>query len=218
MKKYLIQYLNIRDFYIFIFLSSSAVLLSFGFNYVNFKEAVYLNSYEDVVGKEAVDELFKNIKIFQPLVYIAVPIFLIIKVVYNSVFITIATLLKENMKVSFGNNYSICLRSELVFVVMLYFKLFFSLVFKQIKSVYDLQYIPFSLLDIYQFKNLPGWSFPLFNGCNLWEVLFCFFGMMLFSTFYKASRWESFKFFCIPYLIGLIIYLFIYSFLIFQFI
>ena len=127
------------------------------------------------------------------------------KIVYNSLCITVATLLTEDKQFDFEENYNICLKAEFVFILMLITRLLFFFFFKQVNTVTDISYVPGSLRDMFEDQTVPMWLTYIFDTINIWEIFFCILGAALFKKFYRTTLDQSIKLFVFPYALGLII-------------
>lgn len=70
-----------------------------------------------------------------------IPIILVIKILYNSAWLTTGSILNTE-RGNFKANLNICLKAEYVFVVMLLVKLAVFVFFKDVNTLNDLGFIP----------------------------------------------------------------------------
>jgi hypothetical protein len=137
-------------------------------------------------------------------------------VLYNSFCITIGSSLKTE-KESFSNFFNICLKAEYVFVLKDVVKLLYLSSFKDLRNLYDLDYTPCSILNLFREGEIPIWLIYFMQTINIWEILFCAVGTSLYALELNISINKAIQLFCIPYLFGLMIWLFVISFLALQF-
>lgn len=208
------EILKIKDTHYFILLSIIMILLNFYFqSFVS--ESVYFNSFSYLIDENRIDVMYEKFLKTQWIILLVTPFFFFIKILYNSLWVTIATLL-NNSKYSFQTNFSICLKAEFIFALLLVTKVFIYIFFKQISLVEDLNYVPGSLLDLLDKQRLPKWSLYFFQTINIWELLYIFFGCLLFSIKYNTSLSKAIVYFLIPYVFGLFFLLLIATFFLFQ--
>ena len=156
-------------------------------------------------------------KKFELLAYALIPIILFCRIGFNAICTTIATLLDGDKRYDFTNSFSICLKTEVVFIGMLIMRIII-LMFRNVKLLDDLTFTPFSLLDLIPpDRQLPRWSHYALSNINVWEIFFCFLGMLLFARVYKTDRKTAAKLFVLPYIGGLLFVSSIATFLMIEF-
>lgn len=199
------ELLKIKNSYYLIFICLLTVFFTYFIRSTYLTEAVFYNSYADSMSYERIGEVFQRLKKLEIVGYLFIPILLTVKILYNSFWITTATLLDENRKYTYVTNYSICLKTEYVFIVLLMTKVFLFIFLKHVSTIDDISFIPGSLLSFFNPKLLPKWAiYPLLT-VNIWEVFYCFAGVSFFAIKYNTTKQEAFYFFCVPYLVGLIV-------------
>lgn len=174
---------------------------------------VYVNTYAEQLSYDRIKELFYTAKRYQFAGYLLLPVLLLAKILYNSFFISMATLLQEDNRYSFSRNFNICLKTECVFVLMNMAKLAWIIFFAHINNVNDVNIIPLSLFQLAHSPSQPGWAVYPLQTINLWELAYCYLGAKLFASQYGISFKKSLKMFCIPYMAGILILMVITAFL-----
>ncbi|MCH5598136.1 hypothetical protein [Niabella ginsengisoli] len=128
--------------------------------------------------------------------------------------ISILTLLGGNM--SARGSLNVCLKAEVVFLLMLFIKFIAFSFFMDAEDLYDFSFMPGSLANLYNIKELPQWAIYPLQTINIWEVLFCWVGASLYAIQFNVSKSVAFQRFCIPYLIGLFIWVLVVVFITLQ--
>jgi hypothetical protein len=208
----------IRQKMTFYFLGITILLLIIGYGIqISFINAtIYYNTYASQLTFERSLKLYERSKRYQLAGYLFIPIYLILKIAYNTFWLTIFLFFSNN-KVSFKNNFNICLKAEYVFVIMLFVKFIFLLFVKPVTNLSDLNFVPGSLITLFPENNLPKWLLYPLQTINIWEILFCSAGSLMLAVKYQVSMKKAVKSFCIPYLTGLFFWMLIVIFFTLQF-
>ena len=175
-----------------------------------------MNTYSGIMTEFRISQFLKQIRKYEWVGYALMPLLLLIKICYNTLCVTTATLLEDNV-FSFKSNFNVCLKAECIFILALITKALSFLLFKKVSTLVDLSYVPFSVLSLLNPNQLPKWSLYGLQTLNVWEVLFCIFGVMLFSFAYKTSKKKAFLLFAVPYIAGLFLIIFVATFISLQF-
>ncbi len=183
--------------------------------YFFYSESVFYTTYAEQFTAERTRKLYENTKNWQWLSLILFPLLLIVKVIYNTFWITAGSLLDSERGMS-KTNLNVCLKAEYIFVLMLVVKFIWLLFFKQVNNLTDLSYMPGSLLNFYTVDKIPQWLIYPLQTVNIWELLFCIIGTSMYSIQYNISKIKAAQLFCIPYLTGLFIWVLTVVFLTLQ--
>jgi hypothetical protein len=203
---------SLRRSYFFIGIVILAVVLNYLVQSTLITESVFINTYTETMDSDRISELFRNMKHYQLIAYVLVPVLLIIKVGFNTFALTVRTLLSEG-EFSFHGNFNVCLKAELAFTAMLLVKTIWLLFFSKVETVGDINFIPLSAAGLWHAKNLPKWAVYPLETLNLWELAYCYIGSMLFATQYKLSMKKAAGIFCSGYLGGTLVIIIISIFL-----
>ncbi len=179
-------------------------------------ENIFVNTYSELMSYERIGEVFEQTQKYQWISFLFIPVFLIFKVMYNSLWITTGTLLKDDSSYTYEHNFTICLKAELIFVIMLVFRIGALLLYNTVNVINDINFIPGSIINFFNSEELPKWSIYPLKTLNVWEVLYCYLGTKLFAYKYNISVRSAAYLFCIPYVLGLFFLILVYMFLIFQ--
>ena len=180
-----------------------------------FTEDLYYNTFSEQLNSERVHKLFELSSQYKLLVYFIIPIGLILRVLYNSFWVSIGSFFLTGED-CFGGNFNICLKAELVFFTMTLVNLILLFFIKEVKTLNDISLVPFSILSVYPIHEIPRWlQYPL-QTANIWEVLYCLFGASLYSVGNNTSPKNSLMIFGASYITGLIAWIIFVMFITLQ--
>ena len=179
-------------------------------------ESVFYNTYAANMSSERIELLLENIKKYQWLGYSLLPVLLLIKVLYNSFILITGTLLVDR-NFRFPDLFNVCLKAEMVFLLMFVGKIITLNFFKHIDVTGDINFIPVSLANFFTTTSLPKWLIYPMQTFNIWEVLYCIVGSCLFAAQFDMPRKKAALLFCGSYISGLLIIMVISIFLILSF-
>ncbi|MGG9970312.1 hypothetical protein ACQ33O_00855 [Ferruginibacter sp. SUN002] len=216
MNEFNIEILTIKKRNYFCGITIFIYAITFFIEYFFYTDSVYYSTYTEQLSLEKVQEILDSEKKYRWLGYLIIPISLILKVLYNSFWVTIGSLL-NNERSSFKHNYNICLKAEYVFVLRLLVKFCCLVIYKPVNTLYDLAFVPGALSNLFPISSTPQWyQYPL-QTINIWELLYCFVGTSMYAIQHNVSKSKAAAMFCIPYLIGLAIWVLIVVFFTLQF-
>ena len=210
------QLLQENNFFFYMLILFSSVISHYLIQSAFFTEELYYNTFGEQITLERVHKLFEMGSRYKILNYLIIPFTLGFKILYNSLWVSVACFFKTG-KDNFESNFSICLKSEVVFLIMILVNLINVFFFKEISTLDDLNPVPFSLLSFFNPNDIPVWlKYPL-QTSNIWEVGFCIVGSSLYSIKYSISFGSSLVMFAIPYLVGLFVFIVFVMFIVLQF-
>jgi magnesium-transporting ATPase (P-type) len=145
----------------FITLSIILIILTYIIQATFYNEQVFYNTYLQQLSLDRVKKIYEASNKWQLVSLLFLPAALLIKIFYNSFWITACSIL-NNERGGFKGNYNICLKAEYVFVLMLLVKFICLLLFKQVDTLNDLSFIPGSVINLYSVDKIPKWLiYPL---------------------------------------------------------
>jgi len=146
-------------------------------------------------------------------VYATTPLFLLVSIAYDAALLYSLRVIRYKT-VRFSDLFNICLKASTVFGVMQITRVAYLFFFaKDIRTLYDLGYIPFSLSYIWSSAATPRWAIYPLSTANLWEVVYCLAGGILFSRKYHLTDREGVMDFFIAHFTWLIFWLILMTFL-----
>ncbi|WP_162817856.1 hypothetical protein U0035_20755 [Niabella yanshanensis] len=209
------ELLQIRFWLFFVVLSGFLILETYTINNVFFSKTILYNSFADQISIERILNIYEDQEKKQLVVLILLPVFLLIKILYNAFAITVYSSL--NGRFDIRGNINVCLKAEIIFCVMLLVKMVAFSFFIEVNNLNDFSSIPGALSGFWGTKDIEVWAMYPLQTINIWEVLFCYIGTLLYANQFNVSKTVAFKRFCIPYLIGLLIWMLVIVFLTLQF-
>jgi len=191
-------------------------LINYFINHYYLTEELFFNTYSEQLSFDRISALFKNVKSHSFAYYIMTPLFFLVQISYNTLFIGAFSYLILN-RIEMKKIFNVCLKAEIVFLVMLLAKVLFLQFFVNIHTVYDLNFIPLSLLNLFSSAHIPLWlNYPL-QTINIWEVLFVLLASFYFSVAYDIPFKKGLTVIGIGYASGLFIWLLVVLFIQLQF-
>jgi len=146
-------------------------LLAFSFNYLFVSDILYYQTYGEQLALSRIDKMLELSKKWEWLGYVFIPIILFIRVVFTSLCLYIGIFFVQ-IDLKFSKLFKIALLAEFVYVLSGITKLVVFIFFKELSTLNDLQFIPFSLLNIFD-KNAidPLFVHPL-GMLNIFNLVY----------------------------------------------
>lgn len=208
--------LNINKLIYFILLCIIGIGVNEYIKYFHISNQIYFNTYSANISMSRIEEIINKQKKMEWIAYILVPIFLLVKLFYFSCSLTIATGFSLN-KINFDENFNIILKSEIIFAIMLLARIISLETFKSINNLADLNYVPFSVLDLLDSTKIPTYLIYPIQLLNLWELLFGIFSINLIKYNYSINYFNSLKIFIVGYIPSLLLWALVVLFINIQF-
>ncbi|MES1181594.1 MAG: hypothetical protein ABUL44_02250 [Flavobacterium sp.] len=178
-------------------------------------EAVYYNTYSDQLSKDMVSNIFLFQKKMNWLTYLFDPITRVVSICYDSIFVFSLIIIKYE-KTNFSSVFNICLKSAIIFNLMDICRILNLLLFDTPKTLFDLNRIPFSLLDLIKSNESPHWLIYVLQNINIWDLLYCILGSALMSVSLKVKFKNAIVDFILPHFLGVLFWLTLATFLIIE--
>ncbi|AYL97621.1 hypothetical protein [Mucilaginibacter celer] len=212
-----IELLHIKKIYYFLAVVVLSIFFTYYINAVFVSKSVLFHTYAESLTDERIGELFNISRSYTFISFIILPFIILFRVFYNAAAVSTATLLENQGQYKFDDNFNICLKAELAFILMSIGKIIAFILFKKVTVLTDIGYMPLSALAFFNADTLPKWSLFALQSVNVWELLYCYIGAHLFAKNYGISVGKSIRLFVLPYLTGLLIVVLIVTFLTLQF-
>lgn len=204
--------LSFPKFYYFIFL----VLFSCGFSfYVNefyATETLFINSYGGQLSVDRIQRMFENGKKLAFIGYIFIPISFLIRVSYNTAFISIGNFFNEE-KFRLSQTFNLCLKAKIVFIFTLIARIIFIEFFLEVNTLNDLNTIPLSLYQILNDPQLPKWSVQTLLYINVFEVAYIVVLSLLLGVYNNMSFSKNVVLVILTYGVGLFLWCLLLTYL-----
>lgn len=210
-----LDFLNLKKMLYFLGLSLLLIGLSYIIQNTFYNSTIFYNTYAEQLTAERTQKMYDSAKKWQWLSFILMPLLLFFKICYNSFWLTTGSLLTNDDN-SFKKCYNVSLKAEYIFVLLLLVKFIWLMLFKPVNNLQDLGFMPGSVLNLFDSSKVSKWLIYPLQTINIWEVLFCAIGTSMYSIEFNISKTKAAKLFCIPYLIGLFIWILIVVFITLQ--
>lgn len=156
---------------LFLVLCFVNALLAFSFNYLFVSDILYYQTYGEQLALSRIDKMVELSKKWEWLGYVSIPIILFVRVAFTSLCLYIGIFFVE-IDLKFSVLFKIALLAEFVYFVSGFAKLIVFIFFKEVSTLNDLQFTPFSLLNIFD-KNAidPLFVHPL-GMLNIFNLVY----------------------------------------------
>lgn len=146
-------------------------LLAFSFNYLFVSDVLYYQTYGEQLALSRIDKMLELSKKWEWLGYVFIPIILFVRVAFTSLCLYIGIFFVE-IDLKFSKLFKIALLAEFVYFLSGFAKLVVFIFFKEVSTLNDLQFTPFSLLNIFD-KNAidPLFVHPL-GMLNIFNLVY----------------------------------------------
>ena len=202
MKEYL---LKCNGWKTFLLLTGITVLIIFAINDLFLSDRLY---YQSFGAKLAIDRIAKMIKLSQKwqwVGYILIPILILIRVGFTTICLYIGSFFSE-LRSPFDKLFKVALLSDFVFVLAGLTKLYILYFFKQVSTIADLQFQPFSLLELFGKGKVDTFLIYPFSLISVFELLYWFALAWLLSFVINRSFIASLKMVALSYGTGLFLW------------
>ena len=197
---------NRENYLLFFLLCFLSLVGSWMFNKFLITEDFFFNSYIDQISSESLEKYFELQQKWQWGGYILTPIFLLIKVSIISAIIHIGCFFYEK-EVIYKRIFNTVLKVEYIFVLVIFIKVMWFIVFRIDYALKDLQFFyPLSLINLVDYNNIRSWfSYPL-KTINLFEVVYWLVLAYLLGKEFKEDIYKGLTVVASSYGVGLVIW------------
>ena len=139
--------------------------------FLQFNNLIYDTLLEQFTYQQ-VDEIFMNMRLWQYIGYLLIPLLITIKVYMISKCLDLGSYIFSK-EIKFKKIFNIVVKAEFIFLLVIVLKTVWFYFFKQDYSLQDLQYFyPLSLLNIIGYDGLVPWYIYPLQVVNLFEVAY----------------------------------------------
>ncbi len=154
---------------LFVSLSALGILLTFAVQYLFLTDTLLHQTFGGQLAFERVSAMVSLSKKWQWVGYAAIPVVVLLRVFYTSVFIYTGLYFADIAK-GFGRIFKVALWADSVFVLSGVAKLVILLFFKEVSTLHDLQFQPLSVLELTDQSAIDAiFIYPL-SLLNLFEL------------------------------------------------
>lgn len=203
MKLLLDKVLKINSYYYFTFLLLLWIILTIIFTDLIFSERYFRSVFQDTID---ISSIIDNSKRYS-LVIIAINCILVISRIIFAITILYIISFLYGVKVDLSSLANISIKSEIVFLGLMFIKLFKFAFIKLPESTLEASVIPFSILELFDVNNLDPSLLFIINYVNLFEFLYALMLTMLFWARFNIDTRKSFEMIFLGYFTSIVIYL-----------
>lgn len=189
-----IRILEIDGWLIYILSTILYGFLSFSINYAFISDNLYYQSFGEQIALERIDKIIEFSGKWEWASYAVLPIIIIIRVFYTSVFLFIGIFFTE-LKADFSKLFKIALLADFVYVLAGLVKLVILIFFREVNTLQDLQFQPLSAMELFNTRTIdPLFVYPL-SLLNVFELgYFMLLAWLLVGVVYEAKEERTLRF------------------------
>jgi len=138
-------------------------------SYLFVDKYIYFQTYGEQLPVASIELMLKLSRKYQWLSYALLPVIILIRIFYTSIFLFIGIFFTE-LKVEFSKLFKIALLADFVYVLAGLTKLIILIFFKEVETLQDLQFQPLSAMELFNAKSIdPLFVYPL-SLLNVFEL------------------------------------------------
>jgi hypothetical protein len=180
-------------------------LLVFSVNYLFVSEDLYYLSFGEQIANERLEEMFESSERWQWLGYTLISIIILIRVSFTGICLYIGCFL-TNVKASFNVLFKIALLADFTFVAASLAKLVILIFFKEVNTLNDLQFQPFSLMGLFDENSVDRLFLYPMSVLNAFELLYWLALAWLLAGIVEQPIGKAFKMVASSYGTGLLLW------------
>lgn len=155
----------------FILLSFVLIFVSFAFNYLFLSDNLIYQSFGDTIAIERITRMIELSRGMRWVGYIVIPLIIFIRITFTASCLYVGCALLE-YKITFRELFKISILADFVFVASAIVKLAVLIFFKTVNNLEDLQFQPFSLLELFDRSTVEVYLVYLYSVLNLFEIAY----------------------------------------------
>jgi hypothetical protein len=147
--------------------------LTFSLQYLFIDDFLYYQTFGEQMNLSRIDEILELSKKYEWLGYAIIPMIIILRIFFTASFLYIGIFFTE-LKAKFGKLFRIALIADAMHVLSALAKLVILIFFKEVQSLEDLQFQPFSVMELLDKSGVdPLFVYPL-SLLNFFELSYFF--------------------------------------------
>ena len=158
-----------KSWQLYIYLVALGIILTYLINDLFYTESQIRATFSEQLSFERVTQMVELSVKWQWVGYIAIPLVLLLRVFYTSLCIY-SGLLFFNFTAGFGRIFKIALWADFVFVLSTLAKLVILIFFREVNTLHDLQFQPFSVLEFFPRESVDTMFIYPLSLLNLFEL------------------------------------------------
>lgn len=212
-------YSNAFDWKIYLFYCIVNITLAYSIRYIVPTDLLIYQSLGEQLRIDKLEKVLRQINKYQWLGYTLLPLVILLRVFYTSIFLYIGVFFTE-LKIEFGRLLGIALLADFVYVLSGLAKLVILILLKEVNTLEDLQFQPLSLMELLNSNATdPLFVYPL-SLVNVFELgYFLVLAWLLVGVINEANEerpvkfWQSFKLVLASYGSGLLLWVLVVMFI-----
>ncbi|MCX6228080.1 MAG: hypothetical protein NTV75_02680 [Bacteroidia bacterium] len=164
-------YLNFKIWKLLATLVGFTTLLVFTFNELFVTEKLYYQSFGEQIAVERIANMIATSQHWQWVGYILASAITLIRVAFTASCLYVGCALLE-YKINFRDLFKISILADFVFVASAIVKLAVLIFFKTVNNLEDLQFQPFSLMELFDRSKVQVYLVYLYSVINIFEIAY----------------------------------------------
>ena len=176
------------------------------------KQFLYTDQlYYSTLGEQFTSEQIQKVLVSQNMTwkqivgYAAIPLVIIIRVLYTSFCLLIGNLINETHW-KYNSLYNLSLKAEIAFCLNSICNFYYYVISQNYNTVEDLSVNCGSLLKLVGKESIPNWLIFAYNSINLFELIYVILLILFIQICFRISCWKSIVFVLLTYCIGNYLY------------
>jgi hypothetical protein len=160
-----------KNLHLFIVLLFLNVILTISIKFLFLDENLYYLTFGNQLPAHRIDEMLEISRKWQWTGYAIIPVIILLRAFYTSLFLYIG-LFFADIRAGFGKLFRIALLADFVYGLAGFVKLVILIFFREVPTLDDLQFQPFSVMELFGNSQVdPLFIFPL-SLLNLFELAY----------------------------------------------
>ncbi|GHT76184.1 hypothetical protein FACS189463_0750 [Bacteroidia bacterium] len=170
-------------------------------------EQLYYSSLGEQFTTEQIQRIltYQNAGWKQLIVYAAIPLIIIIRVLYTSFCLQIGNLINET-RWKYKSLYNLSLKADIAFCFSAIANFYYYVMSGNYQTTADLSVNCASLLKWVGKESIPDWLIFAFNSINIFELMYVILLVLFIKSCFSLSFWKSLVFVVLTYFIGNYLY------------
>ena len=179
--------------YVILVFLTLAVSIAIDYLFLSNKELFY-QTFSQQLSLSRIDKMLELSKKWQWVGYAILPIIILLRVFYTTIFLYIGVFLTE-LKIEFGKLFKVALLADFVFVLAALAKLVILIFFKEVSTLEDLQFQPLSVMELLDSNTIDTlFVYPL-GLLNIFELgYFLVLAWLLIAVLNEANEERPVKY------------------------
>ncbi len=206
------NFINFDSWKYLLLLIAFSLLLTFAIPYLFLTNNLYYQSFGEQLSADRISQLIDLSQKWQWVGYLLIPLIVLVRISFTALSLYIGFYISEH-PVPFRKLFKIALLADFVFVVSGIVKLLILIFFKDVSTLTDLQFQPFSVMQLFDKSAVePYLIYPL-SVISVFELLYWIVLARLLAYILDRPLVKSFKTVAASYGTGLLLWVLVGMFL-----